>query len=38
MNPGTGFQLMAKPYVVGRADFAYGWDGFNAFIGLDYPF
>ncbi|HXT67838.1 MAG TPA: BamA/TamA family outer membrane protein [Nitrospiraceae bacterium] len=38
VNPGTGFRLMAKPYVVGRADFAYGRDGFNAFIGLDYPF
>ena len=38
VNPGTGLRLVAKPYVVGRADFAYGRDGFNAFVGLDYPF
>lgn len=38
VNPGIGIRLLAKPYVVGRADFAYGRDGLNAFIGLDYPF
>ena len=38
VNPGTGIRLLAKPYVVGRADFAYGRDGLNAFIGIDYPF
>ena len=38
VNPGMGIRLLAKPYVVGRADFAYGRDGLNAFIGIDYPF
>ena len=38
VNPGTGIRLLAKPHIVGRADFAYGRDGFNAFVGLDYPF
>ena len=38
INPGTGIRLLARPYVLGRADFAYGRDGFNAFVGVDYPF
>jgi hypothetical protein len=37
-NPGTGIRLLARPYILGRADFAYGRDGFNAFVGVDYPF
>jgi outer membrane protein assembly factor BamA len=38
VNPGIGVRLLARPYIVGRADFAYGRDGFNTFVGLDYPF
>ncbi len=38
VNPGAGLRMLAKPHIVGRADFAYGRDGFNAFVGLDYPF
>ncbi len=38
VNPGVGLRVMAKPHLVGRADFAYGRDGFNAFVGIDYPF
>jgi len=30
--------LMARPHVVGRLDLAYGKDGTNVFVGLDYPF
>ncbi|MCX5723883.1 MAG: BamA/TamA family outer membrane protein [Nitrospirae bacterium] len=37
-NPGVGFRLLVKPTVVGRADVAYGRDGANVFVGLDYPF
>ncbi|MEP6958325.1 MAG: BamA/TamA family outer membrane protein [Nitrospirota bacterium] len=37
-NPGVGFRLLAKPTVVGRLDLAYGRDGTNIFVGLDYPF
>ncbi len=37
-NPGVGFRLVQKPNVVGRLDLAYGRDGSNAFVGLDYPF
>lgn len=37
-NPGVGFRLLVKPTVVGRADIAYGRDGANVFVGLDYPF
>jgi len=37
-NPGVGFRLLAKPTVVGRLDLAYGRDGTNVFVGLDYPF
>lgn len=37
-NPGVGFRLVQKPNVVGRLDLAYGRDGANAFVGLDYPF
>jgi outer membrane protein assembly factor BamA len=38
INPGIGLRVLAKPHIVGRADFAYGHDGFNAFVGIDYPF
>ncbi len=38
VNPGVGFRVMARPNVVGRVDVAYGKDGSNAFVGLDYPF
>lgn len=37
-NPGVGLRLLAKPTVVGRLDVAYGRDGSNVFVGLDYPF
>ena len=37
-NPGMGIRLLAKPTVVGRFDVAYGRDGPNVFVGLDYPF
>jgi hypothetical protein len=38
INPGTSFRFLARPDVVCRADFAYGRDGANAFVGIDYPF
>jgi hypothetical protein len=38
VNPGMGLRMIAKPHIVGRADFAVGHDGFNAFVGIDYPF
>ena len=38
VNPGIGLRIIAKPHIVGRADFAVGRDGFNAFVGVDYPF
>lgn len=38
VNPGVGLRLLAIPSVVGRFDVAYGKDGVNAFVGLDYPF
>jgi hypothetical protein len=38
VNPGLGFRVLARPYVVGRLDIAYGRDGENFFVGLDYPF
>lgn len=38
VNPGIGLRLLALPSVVGRFDVAYGEDGMNAFVGLDYPF
>jgi len=38
VNPGVGLRVMARPNVVGRVDIAYGKDGSNAFVGLDYPF
>lgn len=37
-NPGLGIRVLARPHVVGRLDIAYGRDGSNAFVGLDYPF
>jgi hypothetical protein len=38
VNPGVGLRLLARPNVVGRLDVAYGKDGGNVFVGLDYPF
>lgn len=38
VNPGIGLRVLAKPHVVGRFDLAYGQDGTNVFVGLDYPF
>jgi len=38
MNPGTGLRILARPNVTGRLDVAYGRDGVNFFVGLDYPF
>lgn len=38
VNPGMGFRVIAQPHVVGRLDVAYGKDGANMFVGLDYPF
>ena len=38
VNPGIGLRVMARPHVVGRLDIAYGKDGTNVFVGLDYPF
>ena len=38
VNPGLGFRVLARPHVVGRLDVAYGRDGENFFVGLDYPF
>lgn len=38
VNPGLGLRMLAKPNVVGRFDIAYGRDGVNFFVGLDYPF
>ena len=37
-NPGIGFRLLARPNVAARVDVAYGRDGANVFVGLDYPF
>jgi hypothetical protein len=37
-NPGVGLRILAKPHVIGRVDIAYGRDGANVFVGLDYPF
>ena len=37
-NPGIGLRLLARPHIVGRIDVAYGRDGENVFVGLDYPF
>ena len=38
VNPGTGLRILARPNVAGRLDVAYGRDGVNLFVGLDYPF
>lgn len=38
VNPGVGLRIIAQPHVVGRFDIAYGRDGINFFLGLDYPF
>jgi hypothetical protein len=38
VNPGVGLRVLAPPHVVGRFDIAYGRDGVNFFLGLDYPF
>ena len=37
-NPGAGIRVLSRPNVVGRIDVAYGKDGTNVFVGLDYPF
>jgi len=37
-NPGIGVRFISRPNVVGRLDVAYGKDGGNVFVGLDYPF
>jgi hypothetical protein len=37
-NPGVGIRVLSRPNVVGRIDVAYGKDGGNVFVGLDYPF
>lgn len=37
-NPGVGFRFLARPNVAARVDVAYGRDGDNVFVGLDYPF
>jgi hypothetical protein len=37
-NPGIGFRLLARPNVAARVDVAYGRDGGNVFVGLNYPF
>ena len=37
-NPGVGIRALSRPNVVGRLDVAYGKDGGNVFVGLDYPF
>jgi outer membrane protein assembly factor BamA len=37
-NPGVGIRAISRPNVVGRIDVAYGKDGGNVFVGLDYPF
>lgn len=38
VNPGIGVRLLARPNIASRMDVAYGHDGFNTFVGLDYPF
>jgi len=38
VNPGIGLRILARPHVVGRLDVAYGRNGENLFVGLDYPF
>lgn len=38
VNPGIGLRILARPNVTGRLDIAYGRDGANVFVGLDYPF
>lgn len=37
-NPGVGLRVLARPHVIGRLDLAYGRNGTNVFVGLDYPF
>ena len=37
-NPGMGVRLLARPNIASRLDIAYGRDGANVFVGLDYPF
>ncbi|MCA9500731.1 MAG: BamA/TamA family outer membrane protein [Nitrospira sp.] len=38
VNPGIGIRFLARPYVVGRVDIAFGKDNANVFAGLNYPF
>ena len=37
-NPGVGVRLLARPNIASRLDVAYGRDGANVYVGLDYPF
>ena len=37
-NPGLGLRVLARPHIVARIDAAYGRDGENVFVGIDYPF
>ena len=37
-NPGVGVRVLARPNIAGRLDIAWGQDGANVFVGLDYPF
>jgi hypothetical protein len=34
----VGLRLLARPNIASRLDAAYGRDGVNVFVGLDYPF
>lgn len=38
VDPGVGLRILARPNVTGRLDIAYGRDGVNVFVGLNYPF
>ena len=38
VDPGVGVRLLARPNIASRLDAAYGRDGFNIYVGLDYPF
>jgi hypothetical protein len=38
VNPGAGLRMLARPNIAGRMDVAFGKDGANVYVGLDYPF
>ena len=38
VDPGVGLRLLARPNIASRLDVAYGRDGANVYVGLDYPF